>query len=189
MKQILTMKGRSSGIKLMMVLVVTLVGLGGTPAIAQTDPFLDPDQFDWGTGCPWYMYEDCATTPEDIPGAASAPSTASPTASPSASATASASAPATASASAPAASASAAQDQYKELPDTAGKTVAPAETTQAKQLPNTDPGTDGKAAAPANTTEATGPPETNRNISALPLMFGFGALLVGGGLLARRLFR
>jgi hypothetical protein len=174
MKQILTMKGRSSGIKLMMVLVVTLVGLAGTPATAQVDAnswMPDPDSTDVGTGCSWDTYEDCAITDEDVSGAPTAPSTAS----------------ASASASAPATSASAAQDQYKELPDTAGKTVAPAETTQAKPLPNTDPGTDGKAAAPANTTEATGPPETNRNSSTLPLMLG--ALLVGGGLLARRLFR
>lgn len=36
MEQTLLMKGRSSGIKLMVV-VVTLVGLAGTPAKAQTD--------------------------------------------------------------------------------------------------------------------------------------------------------
>jgi hypothetical protein len=98
--------------------------------------------------------------------------------------TASASAPASASA-----TASAAQDQYQERPDTDGKAVASAETTEAKQLPNTGSGTDGKVAAPAETTEATGLQETNRNSSVLPLVLGSSALLVGGGLLARRLIR
>lgn len=198
MKQTLTMKGRSLMLTALFTLslaALLVISDAASKAEAQSasavptspaprpDPSLDPDQSDQLTGCPWYMYEECAITPGDVSGAT--------TASPSAPAiSASASVPATtASPSAPAASASAAQDQYKELPDTVGKAVASAETTEAKPLPNTGPGTDGNAAAPAKTTEATGPSETHRNSSALPLMLGSGALLVGGGLLARRLIR
>jgi LPXTG-motif cell wall-anchored protein len=175
-KQILQIKGRSLSVMLMVAaLGAMLVGLlASTPATAQDGwsvPDYGPDPtYDYGTGCDWASAPDCSL---DGGGA-----TASPNPSPSPSPTPNAT---------PAASA--AQDQYQERPDTDGKAVAPAETTQAKQLPNTGPGTDGKAAAPAQTTEATGLPETNRNSSMLPLVLGSGALLVGGGLLARRLIR
>ena len=107
---------------------------------------------------------------------------------------------ATASPSAPATTASpstpATRDQYGPVPDTdgkatgpvpdtGGKAAAPAQTGKAKEGPDTG----GRAAAPAETTEATGLPAPNRNSSALPLTIGSGALLVGGGLLARRLIR
>jgi LPXTG-motif cell wall-anchored protein len=120
------------------------------------------DPYDWGTGCDWASAPDCSLDSGGAATGSSSPSptpTASPTASPSASPTASP-------------TASAAQDQYQERPDTEGKAVAPAQTTEAKQLPNTG-----------------GLPETNRNSSMLPLVLGSSALLVGGGLLARRLIR
>ncbi len=198
----LLMKGRSLGMKLMVVvvLVTTLVGLAGTPAKAQ-DSYSwmpDPDTTEIVTGCSWYMYEECAITPEDVSGAGTAsPSTPATSASPSASAStpasASASAPASASPSTPAtsaspsasATASAAGDQYGPVPDTRGKAAPPAQTGKTEDLPNTG----GRTAKPPETTEATGLPETNRNSSVLPLMVGSAALLVGGGLLARRLIR
>jgi hypothetical protein len=184
MKQILTMKGRSLMLTVLFTLsLAALIVLSGAASKAEAqsssavptsaapgpDPFLDPDQFDQLTGCPWYMYEKCAITPGDVSGAATAtPSTSATTASPSASATA-----------------SAAGDQYGPVPDTAGKTAAPAQTGKAEKLPDTG----GRTAEPLETTETTGLPEPNRNSSTLPLMLGFGALLVGGGLLARRLIR
>jgi hypothetical protein len=205
MEQTLLMKGRSLMLTVLFTLsLAALIALSGAASKAEAqsssavptsaapgpDPLLDPDQFDQLTGCPWYMYEECATTSEDVSAALTAPTSASASPSASAPASASASAPvATASPSAPAATASpsapAARDQYGPVPDTDAKTAAPAQTGKAKEGPDTG----GRAPAPAETTEATGLPETNRNSSMLPLVLGSGALLVGGGLLARRLIR
>jgi hypothetical protein len=172
MKQFLTMKGRSLMLTVLFTLsLAALIVLSGAASKAEAqsssavptsaapgpDPFLDPDQFDQLTGCPWYMYEECAITPGDVSGAATAtPSASATTASPSASATA-----------------SAAGDQYGLVPDTGSNAAAPGQTDKAENLPDTS----GRTA------------ESAENSSALPLMLGAGALLVGGGLLARRLIR
>jgi hypothetical protein len=198
MKQTLLMKGRSLMLTVLFTLsLAALIMLSGAaskaeaqsaaPDLSATNTVLQQLEDDGKLNSDMTEQLEAQNRLENSSGAA----TATPTASASApAASASASVPATtASPSAPAASASVAQDQYKELPDTAGKAVAPAETTEAKPLPNTDPGTDGNVAAPAKTTEATGPSETNRNSSVLPFMLGSSALLVGGGLLARRLIR
>jgi outer membrane murein-binding lipoprotein Lpp len=198
MKQTLLMKGRSLMLTVLFTLsLATLIVLSGAaskaeaqsaaPDLSATNTVIEQLEDDGKLNSDVSEQLEAATSTASPSASASASATASPSAPSTAPASASPSASAIASPSAPA-TASAAQDQYKELPDTSHKAVAPAETTEAMQLPNTGPGTDGKAAAPAETTEATGPSETNRN-SVLPFMLGFGALLVSGGLLARRLIR
>jgi hypothetical protein len=189
MTQILTTKGRSLMLMVLFALsLAVLIVLSGAASRAEaqdvsaTNTVLQQLEDDGKLNSDMKEELEMWNRIENSSGAATATPTALPTATPTASPSALPSAPATTASP----SASAAGEQYSEpLPDTGGETAAPAQTGKAEEVPDTG----GRAAAPAETTEATGLPEPNRNSSALPLMLGAGALLVGGGLLARRLIR
>jgi len=176
MEQTLLMKGRSLMLTVLFTLsLAALLMLSGaaSKAEATTNTVLQQLAGDGKLNSDMTEQLEAQNRLENSSGAATETLTASPSAP---APTASPSAPPTV---------SAAGDQYRPVPDPGAKTAAPAQTGRAEELPDTA----GRTAEPAETTEATGLPKPNRNSSALPLMLGSGALLVVGGLLARRLTR